>query len=219
MYVRAALACLLAILAAAPCRADQRIVDATTTEPHFLPTRSAAILSTQPRLVALVNRLLVRSRTFAREAARVAARGRHITVVARREVPWNALKRDGEVRYVDGSAAVALPLSDNDGKVRTFLVVIDYSMLGRLFRKQSLHEQDVETDLTRLLIHEIYGHAMPWLLNGRAGGCFDPAPGQLPVSACSIRRENRIRKELGLGPRTDFGLDSFAMAGPAAARI
>jgi hypothetical protein len=178
--------------------------------------RSAAILSTQPRLVAVLNRLLARSRTFAREAARVAARDRHITVVARREVPWDALKRN--VHYADGSAAAALPLVDGDGKVRNFLVVVDYSMLSRLGSSKHLLKKDIETDLTRLLIHEIYGHAMPWLLYGKAGGCFDPKPGQLPASACSIRRENRIRKELGLGVRTDFGIESFAMGGRSDAR-
>jgi hypothetical protein len=219
MYIRIAAACFYAMVSAVGCRADQVSTLRPKPERHFLPTHSAAILSTQPRLVAALNRLLSRSRAFAREAAWLAARGKHVTVVARREVPWAALARSAGARFNRESAAAAMPLSDADGKVRNFLVVVDLAMLGRLEREKHFVRSDIEKDITRLLIHEIYGHAMPWLLNGERGGCFDPGPGQLPVNACSIRRENRIRGELGLGRRIDFGLDSFAVGRVAGSRL
>jgi hypothetical protein len=72
--------------------------------------------------------------------------------------------------------------------------------------------RDFEADLDRILVHEIYGHAVPYLLAGDLSGrCPDPGPNEPARDACSIRRENAVRVELGLGRRGDHGLSSLAL--------
>ena len=69
-----------------------------------------------------------------------------------------------------------------------------------------------KTSIARILAHEVYGHAMPYLLAGHLSGkCADPLPGQRATDACAIKRENAIRGELRLGQRRDYGLDGLAL--------
>ena len=74
-------------------------------------------------------------------------------------------------------------------------------------------QADVATNLDRIVVHEVYGHAVPYLLAGNLSGrCADPAGGESATGACAIRRENAVRSELGLGRRADRGLYSLALA-------
>jgi hypothetical protein len=50
-----------------------------------------------------------------------------------------------------------------------------------------------------------------------SGRCADPAAGERPSDACSIRRENAVRAQLGLGRRTDYGFGALALGHPAPA--
>jgi hypothetical protein len=73
--------------------------------------------------------------------------------------------------------------------------------------------REFEADLDRILVHEVYGHAVPYLLAGNLSGrCADPAPQEPAGDACSIRRENAVRSELGLGRRDDHGVFSLRLA-------
>jgi len=72
--------------------------------------------------------------------------------------------------------------------------------------------RDYTGDLERILIHEIYGHAVPWLLAGHVRGrCADPVEGEDPASACSMVRENAVRVEAGFGRRADYALSGLAL--------
>ncbi len=72
---------------------------------------------------------------------------------------------------------------------------------------------EFHADLERVLAHEVYGHAVPYLLAGHVSGrCADPAPGMPATDACAIQRENVVRGELRLGRRTDGALSSLALA-------
>ena len=74
---------------------------------------------------------------------------------------------------------------------------------------------DFEDDLDRILAHEVYGHAFPYLFAGDLSGkCADPAKGQRAEDACAIKRENEIRAELRLGKRRGYGLDGLSLARP-----
>jgi hypothetical protein len=64
-----------------------------------------------------------------------------------------------------------------------------------------------------VLAHEVYGHAIPYLIAGDLSGrCADPVGNQRPEDSCAIARENQIREELKLGNRTDYGLSGLALA-------
>jgi hypothetical protein len=100
------------------------------------------------------------------------------------------------------------PIADEG--VDTVVVVINVALLERLYSDATT--KDLVADLHRIQAHEIYGHAMPYLLAGHLSGkCADPLPGQRATDACAIRRENAVRSELRLGERRDHGLGSLAL--------
>jgi hypothetical protein len=102
-------------------------------------------------------------------------------------------------------------MADDWSRVDTVVVVVNLPLLEKLYSDASM--ADLEGDLDRILAHEVYGHAIPYLLAGHLSGkCADPSPGQRATDACAIRRENEIRSELRLGERRGYGLDSLTLA-------
>ncbi len=109
--------------------------------------------------------------------------------------------------------AEVAPLAVAGSQVHEVVVVVNLPLLSRLYHAQpSSSYRDLTGDLDRIVIHEVYGHALPYLLAGSLDGrCPDPEPGQRATDACAIRRENAVRTELGLGVRRDAGLDGLAL--------
>lgn len=106
--------------------------------------------------------------------------------------------------------AEVAPVPHADSRVDVVLVVINLPLLEESHRSAGSVPSQFEADLDRILVHEVYGHAVPYLVAGHLSGrCPDPAPGERARSACSIQRENAVRAELGLGRRTSYGLDDL----------
>lgn len=59
-------------------------------------------------------------------------------------------------------------------------------------------------ELDIILVHEFFGHAVPQLRDGVV--CHDPVRGQRYLSSCVGKREAIVLRELGLQPRTRYGL-------------
>jgi len=113
-------------------------------------------------------------------------------------------------RFDDTVLAEVAPVPRPDSRVDVVLVVINLALLEESHRKARSVLSEFEADLDRILVHEIYSHAVPYLLAGHLSGrCPDPAAGERAIDACSIRRENAVRAELGLGRRTSYGLDDL----------
>jgi hypothetical protein len=109
--------------------------------------------------------------------------------------------------------AEVAPVPKADSGVDVVLVVVNLSLLTESHRLAQSVPAEFEADLDRILVHEIYGHAVPYLLAGHLSRrCPDPTPGERAVEACSIRRENAVRAELGLGRRTSYGLDDMNLS-------
>jgi hypothetical protein len=109
--------------------------------------------------------------------------------------------------------AGAFPVADEDSRVSLVVVVVNLRLIRSNHDAQMSVMRQFEADLDRILVHEIYGHALPYLLVGDLSGkCPDPGPEEAARDACSIRRENAVRAELGLGRRDDRGLYSLALA-------
>jgi hypothetical protein len=93
------------------------------------------------------------------------------------------------------------------------VVVINLPLVQAAHDVRFSAPQDFEADVDRILVHEVYGHAVPYLLAGDLSArCADPAPGERATDACSIQRENAVRAELGLGRRSDYSLSGLAIA-------
>lgn len=54
---------------------------------------------------------------------------------------------------------------------------------------------------------EVWGHLIPIVEEGdHTGNCSDPGPGEPDLESCAMRRENAMREELGMKPRTAYPL-------------
>ena len=162
-----------------------------------------ALLVSHPVLAASVERLNDESPTWRDALHAVAATGRRTVLVTPDKVNGT---------FDSHALAQAHPIADEHARVETVLVVINLELLQRLsgLPVDALQFKD---DLDRIVAHEVYGHAVPFLLSGDLSGrCADPAPGQSATSACAIKRENLIRRELGLGQRFEYGREGLAIA-------
>lgn len=156
-----------------------------------------------PVIASSIQRLTEGSASWRDALAAVAARGRRAMVVTpdRIKTPIDA-----------DTLAQVFPIADEQARVESVLVVINLELLQRL-SGLPVTAIDFEDDVDRIIAHEVYGHAIPFLLSGSlAGKCADPAVGQSAVASCVIQRENVIRREMRLGQRAEYGRESLALA-------
>jgi hypothetical protein len=137
--------------------------------------------------------------------------GRHALVVTQSDVVTSG--GAGRNAFNDGGLAEAIPVIGAGSRITAVVVVVNLRLLQGAHDARLSVRRDFEADLDRILVHEVYGHAVPYLLAGdRSGRCADPEQGENISDACSIRRENAVRAELGLGSRADRGLSSLRLA-------
>ncbi|HEX6165033.1 MAG TPA: hypothetical protein VFZ31_16815 [Vicinamibacterales bacterium] len=188
-------------VAAVPVRAD--ILPAPLT---------GAVVTNNPTLQASLNRLFQRSESWRRAVKAVEAAARRAVVVTPKNVRVKDPRNGQERAFDDEVLAEVQPLAEHETQVDAVVVVINVALLERM-QGRFATIGDFEDDLDRIVAHEVYGHAIPYLLAGDLSGkCADPVKGQRAEDACAIRRENEIRSELKLGVRRDYGLDGLAMA-------
>jgi len=175
---------------------------------------NAPIRTSHPTLRARLEAIDRRSPTWRDALERVRATGRHVLVVTPDQVVVKDTPESASAEPFDpGVLAAVAPLPEPDSRVQVVLVVVNLPLIERAHRRQFLPPIRLIQDLERILVHEVYGHAVPYLLAGDLSGrCPDPAPGQEASEACSIRRENAVRAELRLGRRTGYGLDGLMLA-------
>jgi hypothetical protein len=137
--------------------------------------------------------------------------GRHALVVTPSDlVTTNGARRNA---FNDDGLAEAIPVLGAGSQITAVVVVVNLRLLQGVHDGRLSVRRDFEADLDRILVHEVYGHAVPYLLAGDVSGrCPDPGPRENASDACSIRRENAVRAELGLGSRADRGLYSLTLA-------
>ena len=176
--------------------------------------QSSPIHTINPTFQASLERIAKRSALWrdAVEAIRVA--GRRAVVVTPDQVRVADRDRDGRPdRFGRTLLAEVAPIVSGVSRVDTVIVVVNLALLEERYRERPLLPIELDMDLDRILVHEIYGHAIPYLLAGDLSGrCADPEPRERAVDACSIRRENAVRAELGLGRRVDYGLASLNLS-------
>jgi len=175
------------------------------------------VIAYSPRLQAALERIAEGSALWREAVDAIRQSGRHAFVLTPDEVAVLDPGRGNAVGAFDPTvlAEVAIVSGPTPDAVSAVLVVANLSLLDRVHAERSLSARERNADLDRILIHEVYGHALPYLAAGNLSGrCADPGVNELPSQACSIRRENAVRAELGLGYRTDYGLGGLALARP-----
>ena len=141
----------------------------------------------------------------------VAETGRRVVVVTPDKVRVRDADGGAETAFDQDVIAEVQPIADDWSRVDTVVVVVNLPLLDKLYSDATL--RDLQADLDRILAHEVYGHAVPYLLAGHLSGkCADPLPGQRATEACAIKRENAVRNELRLGERREYGLGGLALS-------
>ncbi len=167
---------------------------------------------TNPTLLASLQRIWRGSQLWREAVASVRQTGRYVVVATPPDVTLTDRNRSPRV-FDRGLLAEAIPLLDEEAQVPTVVVVVNVRLLQDMHDTRLSAPRDIDADLDRILVHEVYGHAVPYLLAGDLSGqCADPKRGESVSDACAISRENAVRAELGLGRRADRGLYSLALA-------
>lgn len=188
---------------------------AVRTEPAPLQAAVSPPLATRhPELRAALERIARGSASWRAAVAAVAATGRRALVLT----PGEVVVRDpdtGATSVFDRSEVAAVaPVADREGNVSSVLVVVNVERMQELHDRRGSLPGEFHADLERVLAHEVYGHAVPYLVAGHLSGrCADPEPGQAATQSCAIQRENVVRAELRLGRRTDAALGGLILAG------
>lgn len=182
----------------------------SASEPRWTWLDRPPVLVDHPVLAASLARLYAGSPRWRDALNAVADTGRRVVVITPDKVRVRDHNGGPDTLFDPDVLAEVQPVADDWSRVDTVLVVINLPLLDKLYSDATL--ADLHADLDRILAHEIYGHAIPYLLAGHLSGkCADPLPKQRATDACAIKRENEIRGELRLGQRREYGLDGLAM--------
>jgi hypothetical protein len=193
---------IVAVLLPTPTGAQEAVRSADAVQP---------LVTSNSTLRAGLTRISNRSSLWRDALAFLRDSGRRVIVLTPEQVvvanPQGGVPKDA---FDPTVLAEVAPVPRSDSGVAVVLVVINLPLLEESHRQAQSLPAEFEADLDRILIHEVYGHAVPYLLAGHLSGrCPDPMPGDRATDACSIRRENAVRAELGLGRRTSYGLDDL----------
>jgi hypothetical protein len=172
------------------------------------------VLTGNPVIQASLTRIGQGSGLWRRAIEAIRASGRRALVLTPDQVVVSEAADGREGRPFDEQVvAEVAPVPGRDSRVDVVLVVVNLELLEHAHARLGSLPGELDADLDRVLVHEIYGHALPYLLAGDLSGrCADPGPRERPADACAIRRENEVRAELRLGRRVDHGLEGLALA-------
>lgn len=88
-------------------------------------------------------------------------------------------------------------LMDDDMEVLQAVVVsVDLAYFRRAYQYFPGRRDIIQREVVATLIHELHGHVAPRILDGIL--CDDPRRGDPGLDSCVMRRENALRREVGL---------------------
>jgi hypothetical protein len=186
----------------------------TAVQRRTTATGRAPLLTTQPAMKDRLDRIAAGSALWRDAMATLRRMGRHAIILVPDEVVVQSAADDTQGRDFDREVlAETFPVSEPDSSVHSVIVVVNVPLLKELHDQQGSLPGEYDADLDRILVHEVYAHAVPYLMAGDLSGkCADPAPRQRATESCAIQRENAVRRELRLGRRVDAGLEALSIS-------
>ena len=196
----------IAILSAAGGAAER--VDERRAAPQ------AAVVAHDQTLRQALERIERGSASWRAAMAALASTGRRALVLTPDQVVVQDAATGSATAFDRSSVAEVSPVADQHGNVSRVVVVINVGRIQQLHDLRGSLPGEFHADLDRVLAHEVYGHAVPYLSAGHLSGrCLDPERGEPAAQSCAIQRENVVRAELRLGRRTDAALGGLTLAG------
>jgi hypothetical protein len=185
----------------------------SATEPRVETDPTTPVLAHHPMLQASLARLASGSRLWRDAVRSLEGSGRRALVLTPDQVKIQDRDSATPKPFNPELLAETYPVVVSGSQVGTVLVVVNVALLRDIYHSRPWSSPaDVHGDLDRIVIHEVYGHAFPYLLAGNISGrCPDAMPGQRANDACAIQRENAVRGELQLGMRQDAGVDGLSL--------
>jgi len=175
---------------------------------------AAPFVTRHPELRTALDRIARGSASWRSALTTLAATGRRVVVLTPDQVVVRDTSTGAVTPFERSTVAEVSPVADRSGNVSSVLVVVNVERMQELHDRRGSLPGEFHADLDRVLAHEVYGHAVPYLEAGHLSGrCADPEPGQPATQSCAIRRENVVRAELRLGRRTDAALGGLILAG------
>ncbi|MEZ5285362.1 MAG: hypothetical protein R2712_11270 [Vicinamibacterales bacterium] len=173
-----------------------------------------ALVTHNPAIQASLDRLWRASPSWRAALDAVSLTGRRAVLLTPEQVVVRDSADSGDSSPFDsGVLGEVSPVVNSGGAVDVVLVVINLPLIEAAHDDRGSLPAELHDDLDGVIAHEVFGHAVPYLLAGSvAGRCADPQAGQRAVDACAIQRENVVRRELGLSRRTDAGINGLMLA-------
>lgn len=207
-------ACFASVIIAAAIGFAGSLLAQSASQPSAISqtTENTPVSTSNPILKASLDRLSAGSQAWRDALDAVRPTGRQVLIVTSDQV-MVADEPGGTAKPFDETVlAEVQPIADASQRVQVVIVAVNLPRLEKM-QGRTATVSDFESDVDRILAHEVYGHALPYLLAGNLSGkCADPLPGQRASESCAIRRENDVRVQLGLGRRTEYGLHGLATA-------
>jgi hypothetical protein len=171
------------------------------------------LVTTHARIAASLERIAKRSSLWRKDVDALRGTGRGAAILTPDQVVVVDSDAAGLPQRFDAMVlAEVAPVVTNGVGIGRVLVVVNLALLDRIHSRKGSLAAERDADLDLILVHEVYGHAFPYLLAGNASGrCADPSPGERAAEACSILRENAVRAELGFERRVDYGLNGLLL--------
>jgi hypothetical protein len=200
----------------------------------LLPTSWQTIVIADPFLAARLSALESRAPTLKEEMDRVRQNGFRFLLGTREQVLERLSYLDVSRRIGSGERQVGATIifpRKNSHVVEAGAVAINLTRINELHMQRlallphtaldsTLHQREFEQFVDDVLIHEVYGHLLPVALAGSSRAqCHDPGPDEEPSSSCVLRREKRLRAELGLPPRRHYTFDPNRIILPHPERV
>lgn len=167
------------------------LLSACAPTPLATPEPQSRIAVDDPRLREALAYLETHSSSFRSALQQLSLNREYIVSIERKHVD--------EVSAQTGAQVVPLE-SAQGARVMVYTGVLEERALERGYAPEEL-----TIDLALILGHEIYAHIIPAFEQGvdvLSNPCPDPHARQHPLYSCALKRENRLRRELGLQPRT-----------------
>jgi hypothetical protein len=202
-----------ALMAAATTMGSETVSGQARPATPVRPATGNPLYTTNPVLQASLDRIAEGSALWREAIDAIRSTRRQALIVTPNQVTVTDAIGRTTLSIDAGVLAEVTPVSGPDSRVNRVVVVVNLPLLEQVHQSKGSLPGEFYADLDRILVHEIYGHAVPYLIAGNLSArCPDPQPDERAHDACAIRRENAVRAELRLGRRVDGGLEGLALS-------